>query len=238
MPLVLVPLVLWGCGADDEAARNDGEAGGPAAGRPAGGPANRDDPLLDPANFRERAPDEYRVRLETTEGPVVIRVHRAWSPRGADRFYNLVEAGFYDGMTFHRVLEDFTAGFGIHADPYVNYVWRRQQMRDDPRRVSNTRGRVAFAKAGPDSRTVQVFVNLKDNSAQLDEEGFIPFGEVVAGMENVEALYGGYGDGPPRGDGVYQAMAIARGEEYLGGFPELDRIQDAAVVEEVEGGGG
>jgi len=191
-------------------------------------------PLFQLENFNERAPESFRARLETTEGPVVIEVHREWAPRGADRFYNLVRNGFYDGMRIHRVLEDFTAGFGIHDDPYVNAVWRDQTMTDDPRQVSNTRGRVAFAKSQPDTRSVQVFINLKDNSARLDEEAFAPFGEVVEGMEVVESWHAGYGDGPPRGEGVYQAMAIAEGAEYLDEFPELDVITEAEIVGEPE----
>jgi len=131
---------------------------------------------------------------------------------------------------------DFTAGFGIHDDPYVNAVWRQQTMTDDPRVESNTRGRVVFAKSQPDTRSVQVFINLKDNSAQLDEEAFVPFGQVVEGMDVVDSWYADYGDGPPRGEGVYQQMAIARGAEYLGEFPELDVITDATVVEGTSGG--
>lgn len=190
------------------------------------------DPLLQPRSFNETAPDEYRVRLETTRGDITIRVHREWAPLAADRFYNLVKAGFYDGMAFHRVLDDFVAEWGIHGDPWVNAAWRQAEMTDEPVRQSNTRGRVTFSKNRPNSRTVQVFINLKDNSS-LDDDGFSPFGEVVEGMEVVESLYSEYGDGPPRGDGVYQAMAIARGDEYLEAeFPLLDRIQRAVLVEE------
>ena len=191
-------------------------------------------PLLRPAAFQETAPDRYRVRLETTEGDVVVSVRRAWAPRAADRFYNLVRAGWYDGVRFHRVLEGFVAEWGIHGDPWVNAAWRQAEMPDDSVRASNTRGRLSFSHHGPGTRTTQVFVNLDDNP-ELDERGFAPFGEVVEGMDVVEALHAGYGDGPPRGErGVYQAMAIARGDAYLDEFPELDRIERAAL----EGSGG
>lgn len=190
-------------------------------------PAN---PLLQPADFQERAPDTFRARFETSAGSFVIEAHRDWAPRGADRFYNLVRAGFYDGVPFHRVIEGFVVDFGIHPDPWVNAAWRQARMPDDRRSQSNLRGRVSFSKSGPDTRTVQIFVNLDDNT-ELDAEAFAPFGEVVEGMEVVDALYSGYGDGPPRGDGVYQAMAIAKGDEYFAEFPELDRIVSARVVE-------
>ena len=187
-------------------------------------------PLLQPANFTETAPASFRVEFETTAGAFQVEVHRAWAPRGADRFYNLVRAGFYDGIPFHRVLEGFVADFGIHPDPWVNAAWRQALLRDDPVVESNRRGRMSFSKGGPDRRTVQVFVNLRDNP-ELDAEGFSPFGEVVEGMETVDALYAAYGDGPPRGEGVYQAMAIAKGDEYFAEFPELDRIIAVRLLE-------
>jgi peptidyl-prolyl cis-trans isomerase A (cyclophilin A) len=187
-------------------------------------------PLLQPRSFTERAPALYQVRLETTKGEVVLQVTREWAPQGADRFYNLVKAGFYDGMAFHRVLDDFVAEWGIHGDPWVNAAWRQALMADEPVRQSNTRGRLVFSKNTPNSRTVQLFINLKDNLS-LDGQGFSPIGEVLEGMEVVESLYSGYGDGPPRGEGVYQAMAIARGDEYLNEeFPLLDRIERAVLV--------
>jgi len=195
-------------------------------------PAN---PLLQPRNFRETAPESYEVKLETTKGDILIEVTRAWAPLASDRFYNLVKAGYYDGIAFHRVLPDFVAEFGIHGDPWVNAAWRQALMVDEPVKQSNARGRVTFSKSTPNSRTVQVFINLKDNNS-LDAQGFSPFGEVKEGMEVAESLYAEYGDGPPRGEGVYQAMAIARGDEYLNEeFPLLDRIEKAEVVEP-EGG--
>lgn len=216
--LILLLLSLagpWGCGqgADQEVAEEPTR-----------------DPLLQPRNFNETAPGEYEVRLETTKGDILIRVHRDWAPLAADRFYNLVNAGFYDGMAFHRVLDGFVAEWGIHGDPWVNAAWRQAEMMDEPVQRSNTRGTVTFSKNRPNSRTVQVFINLKDNSS-LDDQGFSPFGEVVEGMEVAESLYAEYGDGPPRGEGVYQAMAIAKGDEYLEvEFPLLDRIQDAELI--------
>jgi len=201
--------------------------GGEAPQEEAGPPAN---PLLQPRSFNETAPERYQVRLVTSKGDILVSVTREWAPLAADRFYNLVKAGYYDGIAFHRVLDGFIAEFGIHGDPWVNAAWRQALMADEPVRQSNTRGRVTFSKNTPNSRTVQVFINLKDNRS-LDGQGFSPFGEVVEGMDVVEDLYSGYGDGPPRGEGVYQAMAIARGDEYLNEeFPLLDRIQRALLL--------
>lgn len=186
-------------------------------------------PLLRPALFDETAPESYRVRLETTAGDVVIEVHRAWAPLGADRFYNLVRGGFYDDTRVYRVVDGFMAQFGLNGDPYVNQVWKTQYLVDDPVAQSNTRGRVAFAKGGVHTRTTEIFISYKDNRV-LDEEGFAPFGEVVEGMDVADAFHSGYGDGPPRGDGPYQAMAQARGNAYLDAeFPELTRIVRATV---------
>ena len=187
------------------------------------------DPLLRPAQFQETAPDRFRVQLETSAGNVVIDVHRDWSPIGADRFYNLVQGGFYDDTRVYRVVPGFMAQFGLNGNPYVNQVWKSEYLVDDPVNETNARGRVAFAKGGRHTRTTEVFISFKDN-APLDGEGFAPFGEVVEGMDVVDAFYADYGDGPPRGTGPYQAMAAARGNEYLDAeFPELTRIIRATV---------
>ena len=186
-------------------------------------------PLLYVNRFIEEAPDLFQVQFITTKGDFVLEVYSVWAPIGSARFYNLVKQGWYDGVRFHRVLEDFTAGWGIHDDPYVNFVWQKELLPDDPSFESNTKGRISFARSGPNSRTTQVFVNYKDNSS-LDDQ-FVPFGEVSTGMGVLENLYADYGDGPPRGGGVYQAMAIARGHEYFEEeFPRLDRILKATIL--------
>lgn len=189
------------------------------------------DPLLRGADrYAETAPAEYQVRLETSAGEVVIQVHREWAPLGADRFYNLAKGGFYDDTRIYRVVPGFMAQFGLSGNPYVNQVWKSEYLVDDPVVETNARGRVAFAKGGRHTRTTEVFISYKDNAA-LDDENFAPFGEVIEGMEFVDAFYGEYGDGPPRGDGPYQAMAAARGNEYLDAdFPELTRIVRATVT--------
>ena len=187
-------------------------------------------PLLRPKQFVETAPAVFRVRLETSAGDLVMELHRDWAPLGADRFYNLVRAGFYDDTRIYRVLDGFMAQFGLNGDPYVNVAWKSQFIVDDPVLQTNTRGRVTFAKGGRHTRTTEIFVNYKDNRP-LDEDGFAPIGEVIEGMEAVDAFYSAYGDGPPRGEGPYQAMAQARGNEYLDAeYPELTRIQRAVIL--------
>jgi cyclophilin family peptidyl-prolyl cis-trans isomerase len=128
-------------------------------------------PLLRTSNYAEQAPDAYRVALETSAGNVVIQVHRAWAPIGADRFYNLANGGFYDDTRIYRVLENFMAQWGLNGDPYVNQAWKNEYLVDDPARESNTRGRVTFAKGGLHTRTSEVFINYKANT-QLDGEDF------------------------------------------------------------------
>jgi peptidyl-prolyl cis-trans isomerase A (cyclophilin A) len=186
--------------------------------------------LHDPSRATEQAPDRFRVRFETTRGPFVVEVTRAWAPRGADRFYNLVRAGYYDDVAFFRVIEGFMVQFGIHGDPRVNAAWRVARIPDDPVAQSNRRGMVTYAMAGPDTRTTQLFVNFKDN-ASLDSQGFAPFGRVVEGMAVVDSLYSGYGEGAPRGMGPDQGRAQAEGNAYLrGSFPKLDLVKTARVV--------
>ena len=193
-------------------------------------PAVQRSPLLQPQRYTETAPATYRVRLETSVGDVVIQVERDWAPIGADRFYNLAKGGFYDDSRVYRVVAGFMAQIGLNADPYVSQAWKTQYLVDDPVVESNTRGRVAFAKGGRHTRTTEIFISYKDNSA-LDAEGFAPLGTVIEGMDVVDAFYTDYGDGPPRGEGPYQAMAAARGNEYLDAdFPELTRILVVTVT--------
>ena len=186
--------------------------------------------LLDPSRATERAPDRFRVRFETTKGPFVVEVTRAWAPRGADRFFNLVRAGYYDDVAFFRVIEGFMVQFGINGDPRVNTVWQTARIPDDPVIQSNRRGMVTYAMAGPDTRTTQLFINFRDNRG-LDGQGFAPFGAVVEGLAVVDALYSGYGEGAPRGLGPDQGRAQAEGNAYLrGSFPRMDFVKTARVA--------
>ncbi len=193
-----------------------------------GQPRQTANPLLQPRRLNATAPSDYHVRFETTQGSFVVEVHRAWAPRGADRFYNLVKNGYYDGNRIYRVIDGTLAQWGVNGDPRINAVWRQAYIVDDSASHANRRGRIAFAQGGLHTRTTVVFVNLRDNST-LDRR-FAPFGEVVEGLDVVGRFYSGYGDGPPRGDGPYQARAEALGETYFAQeFPELDRITRATI---------
>ncbi|HEU4631991.1 MAG TPA: peptidylprolyl isomerase [Gemmatimonadaceae bacterium] len=200
--------------------------------------APRSQPLLAPTPdaLAAPAPDSFLVTFETTRGPVDVLVRRHWSPAGADRLYYLVRHGFYDGARFFRVVPGFVVQFGIPADPAVAEAWRERRIPDDTVRASNRRGMVSFARGGPATRTTQLFINLRDNPRldTLNGFGFPPVGEVVnGGMAVVDSLYGGYGEGAPRGRGPSQDSIRALGEPYLAAhFPELDAIRRTRVVRE------
>lgn len=179
------------------------------------------------------APANYTVRLDTSKGPIVIAVHRAWAPHGADRFHELVTSGYYDDARVFRIRKGTWAQFGIAADPRIAQAWRTKTIPDDPYvGVSNTRGTVAFAFKDPGGRTTQVFINLKDNSATHDKEPFVVFGQVEEGIDVADALYAEYGEAA--GGGIRagrQDPVFAGGNAYLkANFPLLDYIKSARVV--------
>ncbi len=186
--------------------------------------------LANPAALNEQAPATYKVKFDTSKGPFVVEVHRDWAPLGADRFYNLVKNGFYDNARFFRVISGFMVQFGINGDPAISARWRGARIGDDPVKQSNSRGFMTFATAGPNTRTTQVFINYANNSG-LDGQGFAPFGQVVSGMNVVDALYGGYGEGAPSGAGPEQGRVQSEGNAYLTSqFPKLDYIKSATVA--------
>jgi peptidyl-prolyl cis-trans isomerase A (cyclophilin A) len=185
--------------------------------------------LSNPASLTEKAPATYKVKFDTSKGTFVVEVHRDWAPNGADRFYNLVKNGFYNDARFFRVISGFMVQFGINGDPKLSQVWRDANIKDDPVKASNKLGNITFATAGPDTRTTQVFINF-GNNAGLDDQGFAPFGQVISGMEVVDALYAEYGEGAPRGDGPDQGLVQSQGNAFLKkDFPKLDYIKTATI---------
>lgn len=183
--------------------------------------------LLNPASLNKVAPAEFDVKFTTTKGEFTVHVTKAWAPRGADRFYNLVNAGFFTGVAFFRVIPGFMAQFGMNPDPAVTRAFMQQDIKDDKVTQSNKRGRLTFAQTGaPNSRGTQLFINFKDNTF-LDDK-FAPIGEVTEGMGIVDSLYGGYGDAPTGPD---QGRITAEGKAYLDkSFPKLDKILSAKIV--------
>lgn len=177
------------------------------------------------------APEVFQVNFGTTKGAFVIEAHREWAPRGADRFYNLVRSGFFDDSRFFRVRAGFIAQFGIAGSPRIAQLWRNAAIADDPVRQSNTRGAVAYAMTGPETRTTQLFINLADNT-QLDAQGFAPLGKVVSGLEVVDQLYSGYGEAAGGGmRGGKQEKIFAEGNAGLDrDFPRLDKIIRATLL--------
>jgi peptidyl-prolyl cis-trans isomerase A (cyclophilin A) len=188
-------------------------------------------PLLDPAALNETAPDTYAVDFDTSVGPFVVTVHRPWAPHGADRFYNLVKNGFYDEARFFRAIPGFMVQFGINADPAVSAVWVKARLPVDKVTQSNRRGFVTYAMGGsPDTRTTQVFINFGNNE-NLDAMGFAPFGQVTSGMDVVDKIYTGYGEGAPGGQGPEQGRIQTEGNAYLtASFPKLDYIKSARIA--------
>jgi peptidyl-prolyl cis-trans isomerase A (cyclophilin A) len=211
-----------------------------AMGCPEGGAANSKDPPIPTVDSKpttvtpKEGPAQYWVKLETTKGDVIIEVTRTWSPYAADRFYELVSSKYFDNGRFFRVVSGYVVQFGINGDPAVNAQWASKQMPDDrlppgrKHRPPNARGTITFAKAGPNSRTTQVFINYKSNP-ELDTQDFTPFGKVVQGMAAIDSLYDGYAEEPMEIGSVHRFNE--EGNAYLdNAFPRLDSIKKATIL--------
>ena len=230
-----VVLLLWSASLPAGRSANlSGERPRSAARLRADGASARPPKLAVNSSERRRkslALQQHSVRLDTSKGAIVIAVHRDWAPHGADRFLELVGAGYFDDSRFFRVVKGQWAQFGINKDPKVSAAWRQKTIPDDPRGQSVTRGRVAFAFAVPNGRTTQIYISLRDNSYQ-DEQGFVPFGEVVEGMNVADALNSEYGE--TSGGGIRagkQQPLFDGGNAYLDReYPRLDRILRVRVI--------
>ncbi|MEO0248116.1 MAG: peptidylprolyl isomerase, partial [candidate division WOR-3 bacterium] len=189
--------------------------------------------LMDPRHpfWHQEAPEVFRVRVETSKGVFAVEAHRAWAPRGVDRFYNLVRAGFFDDSRFFRVRAGYIVQFGIAGDPRIAQVWRHETIPDDPVKQTNTRGFIGYAMTGPDTRTTQLYINLTDNS-RLDADGFAPIGKVIEGMDVVDRLYAGYDESAGGGmRGGKQGKLFEGGNAHLDReFPKLDKLLRAQIV--------
>ncbi len=181
-------------------------------------------PLLTPSSLTETAPAEFHAVVHSSVGTFVIRVRREWAPNGADRFYNLAKHGYYNQNRFFRVIPNFMAQVGLHGDPAIAAAWKDETIPSDRPLLSNTRGRVTFAKGTlASSRTTQFFINYGNNS-RLDIDGFAPFGEVITSMVMVERIYSEYGEGPDQG------LLLAQGNQLLlRYFPRMDFIRTITI---------
>jgi peptidyl-prolyl cis-trans isomerase A (cyclophilin A) len=185
--------------------------------------------LRNPALHNRQAPDNYRVQFDTTKGPFIVGVTRAWAPTGADRFYHLVDIGFYNDTGFFRNVRNFVVQWGLNGDPVVNLAWKNARIQDDWQSDpstghSNTAGTIVFATSGPNTRTSQLFINFKNNS-NLDRMGFTPFGSVVEGMDIVNSLNNEYGQTADQG------RITLEGNSYLkANFPKMDFITSASIL--------
>ena len=194
---------------------------------------SRGQTLPDQATLMAHAPPVFRAAFKTTKGSFVLEVQRAWSPAGADRLWQLISTGFYDGNSLFRVQKNFVVQFGISDRKDVNFFWDKRPIPDEEVTQHNLKGTVSYARDGMNSRTVQLFVNMKDNF-KLDTvnynglRGFPPVGKIVEGFETFEALYGDYGFEPAN----WQDSVMVHGKAYLKGkFPNLDEILEARLVE-------
>lgn len=235
LPWILVCLSLASCSKTDPEPTKPAattSAASPAAPGASGPSAHTLHPdLLDPSKATAKAPDVFKAKFQTTKGDFVVEVHRDWAPNGADRFFNLVQMGFYDDTRFFRAIDGFMVQWGISGDPMVSAKWMNSNVPDDPVKEGNVRGNITFAmSSAPNSRSTQVFVNLVDNK-NLDGMRFCSFGKVVSGMDVVDSLYKGYGEGAPGGAGPSQGGIQMQGNTYLDAkFPKLDQIKHAEIV--------
>ncbi len=189
--------------------------------------------LLNPNDpeWKKPAPALFDVTLKTTKGDIVIECHRDWAPLGADRFYTLARSGYFDNNKFFRVMPGWVQ-WGIGPEPKISQAWRTATFPDDPRKIENARGTVAFAYAVPNGRTTQIFINMQDNQATHDSQLFAPFGKVIKGMDIAASLYGGYRENSGGGirAGKQDGMFEKGNAWFEPQFPNLDTLISASVT--------
>lgn len=208
--LLLPALILASCGGGEAPAPKQAAQPRPAANQP--------------------MPEVWRALFDTSQGSFIVEVHKDWAPVGAERFWRLVNMGFFNDSRFFRVRPGFIVQFGLSGDPQTQSMLNSVAFDDDPPKQKNTKGTIAFAQAGPRSRRTQVFVNLKDN-AELNASGFAPFGEIKEGFDVFAKLFSSYGEWDPPGSGPNANRIQTEGNAYLDArFPKLDRILRAKVI--------
>ncbi len=182
---------------------------------------------------KKHAPEIFKARFETTKGNFDITSKRHWSPKAVDRLYQLISSEFYTDIAIFRVVPNFVAQFGIHNDSILNTEWRKYKVPDEPVLQKNLEGAMAFARSGKETRTTQLFINLKSNSPRLDTltyngvKGFPVIAKVTNGMDVVKSLYSEYAEKPSGKQNEIQK----KGNAYLRKeFPKLDYIKRAYLL--------
>jgi len=180
---------------------------------------------------KKQSPDQFTARFETTQGDFDIIAKKEWSPQGVDRLYQLIKSDFYTDIALFRVIPKFVVQFGIQNDSVLNTAWKKYKITDEPVLQSNDSMAISFARDGVDSRTTQIFINLKNNH-RLDTvnynrvTGFPVIAKITKGMENVHQFYS-TNDNVPDQDSIQKY-----GNDYLKRkYPELDYIKRAYILE-------
>ena len=184
-----------------------------------------------PEMLAVEAPDSFLVDVETSEGTFTVKMRRHWSPAAVDRVWHLMDNDYYAGARIYRVVDGFVAQWGYSGEPLLDSIWRERPVPDEPTVGSNLRGVVSFARAGPETRSTQLFVNLEDN-VRLDAlvsggvEGYPPVGEIEEGLDVIDGFYAAYADRTPSQDSIR-----ILGNDYLRrAYPQLDSIIGTRVT--------
>lgn len=179
------------------------------------------------------SPETFKAKFKTTKGDFIIEAYREWSPLGVDRLYQLIKSGFYDSIAVFRVVDGFVAQFGIHDKTEITEFWKEHSLDDEEVIASNKRGTISFARAGPKTRSSQLFINYSNNTTLDDYNaggiiGYPPIAKVVEGMDVVDSFYSGYG-GRPSDD---QKKITSDGNSFLKQkYPKLDYILSAEIID-------
>ena len=181
---------------------------------------------------KEQAPKTFKARFETTQGSFDIVAIRSLSPKGVDRLYQLIKNDFYTDIAIYRMLPNFVVQFGIHGDSIINTYWETYKIPDEIVKQSNDSMTISFARGGIETRTTQIFINMKNNSRLDDLEysgvkGFPVIAKITSGMETIHKFYSGYGSEPA----TKQHIIYAKGNNYLKNkYPKLDYITKAYII--------
>lgn len=183
-------------------------------------------------DLTKAAPDSFKVEFETSKGKFIAVAYRNWSPLATDRFYHLAKSNFFDNMIIYRVVKDFVAQFGITNNRFMNEDWDKASFKDEPVSKSNKRGTISFARAGANSRSHHIFINLVDNP-KLDSVnaggviGYPPFAKIISGIETIDKFNSEYGNKTL----TEQDSISMKGNAYLNrAFPSLDYIIKARII--------